>query len=287
MIDEDFHFEESNPKKVFLACLTILFLLGVGFGAYKYLINKNTLKLEKIQIELGDQIPTEISSYIKKGNYDGYQLDISSIHVDENGLADSVGEYSYKIYNNNETLKGKLIVKDTVAPVVELQELTVGLNEEFDLNDFVTLCEDLSGQCNVYYADYKDEELTKEEGTYEISLIIKDKYNNEVTKKTKLIVSKDASLQDLKASNTEIKEIYPIDEKWDKTYTVKFEKGISEDDKTFESKILELTNRDFESEFDKKIVKQTMITIYNKYNYVLGFSIKLEFEDGEEIYVTS
>ena len=287
MVDEEFYFEESNPKKVFLICLLILFLIGAGFGAYQYFVTRDNIKLKQLKIELGDKVPDDISTYIKSGKYEGYTLDVTSVHVDDAGNTDSTGEYSYKIIKESLVIKGKIIVQDTTAPVAELQELTVGLNEDFDVNDFLTLCEDLSGACYVSYANSKEEEYIKEEGIHEISLKIKDKYNNEIIKKTKLIVSKDASLRDLKASDQTVANIYPVDDEWDKTFTVKFAKGISEEDETFDEKIFEITNREFDKEFEEKIVNQTLLTIYNKYNYILGFSIKLEFEDGKTIYVTS
>lgn len=284
---EEFYFEESNPKKVVLTCLFILFLIGVGFGAYQYFTIRDNVKLKQMTIELGDKVSDDISLYIKSGKYDGFTLDITSVHVDENGNTDSVGEYSYKIIKNDQVIRGKIIVQDTTPPVAEVKELTVGLNEEFDVNDFLVSCEDLSGACNVLYADQKGETATSEEGTHEIRIKIRDKYNNEIIKKTKLIVSRDASLSDLKASDQTVTNIYPVDENWDQTYTVKFPKGIPEDNETFEGKILELSNREFDKEYEEKIVKQTLLTIYNKYDYVLGFSVKLEFEDGKIIYVTS
>ena len=287
MIDEDFYFEESNPKKVFLTCLFIFFFLGIGAGAYYYFSGRNNINLKKIAIELGDKVPSEISTYIKSGNYQGYSLDVSGIHVDENGNTDSVGEYSYKIIKENKVLKGKIIVKDTTSPIAEVQELTVGLNEDFDVEEFLISCEDLSEVCYTSYSNSKQEEYINEEGTYEISLKITDKYNNEIIKKTKLIVSKNASLRGLKAADKTVTNIYPVDKNWNQTYTVKFEEGISEDDVEFETKILELASRDFESEYEEKIINQTLLTIYNKYNFVLGFSVKLEFEEGKIIYVTS
>lgn len=286
MIDEDFYFEESNPKKVFLICLLILFLIGVGFGAYKYYDKQTNIRLKTVEIELGDKVPSDISHYIKSGKYDGYSIDISNVHVNEEENTDSVGEYSYTVKKDKNILKGKIIVKDTTPPEVELQDLTVGLNEDYDINDFLVSCNDLSEVCHVYYANSKDEEYVKEEGTYEISLKIKDKYNNEITKKVNLIVNKDASLKELKASDTTVTNIYPIDDQWDNTYTVKFKKGLAEKDDELEEALLELVNIDFDSKYEDKIKEQTLLIIYNKYNFALGLSIKLEFENGKVIYVS-
>lgn len=282
---DDFYFEESNPKKVFLTILLILFIIGVLFGIYKYISKRDFIKLSSVDVELGTIVSTDIKDYIKSGKYEGYTLDVSNVHLDDEGLTDSVGEYSFTVKKNKSVLKGKIYVKDTTAPIVEVAELTVGVDEEFDVEDFLTSCTDLSGQCFVSYKEDKDEDYNKAEGTYDITLKIKDKYNNTTTKTTKLIVKSDFSLADLKATNIEVTSIYPIDNDWDETYTLKFPKGISEEDDQFESKILELAKHDFSKYYEETIKDQTMITIYNKYHFVLGFSIKLEFDDGTIIYV--
>lgn len=285
MVDEEFYFEESNPKKVLLTILLILFVFGIFVGGYYYYDKQNNVKLKTVTVELGGALSTDINDYIKSGKTDGYTLDLSSVYTDDDGILNSVGEYSYKLKKGNIVKKGKLFVKDTTPPIVEVQELTIGLNEEYDLSDFLTSCTDLSEVCNVSFKNDKYYDLSETEGTHEVTLIINDRYNNEVTKKTKLIVSKDYSLKDVKSTNDEVSAIYPLDESWDKTYTVKFDKAISEDDEGFDSKILELVNRDFNALYDEEIKEKTMLTIYNRYNLVIGFSMRLEFVSGKVKYV--
>lgn len=285
MVDEEFYFEESNPKKVLLTILVILFVFGIFVGGYYYYDKQNNVKLKTVTVELGGALSTDINDYIKSGKTDGYTLDLSSVYTDDDGILNSVGEYSYKLKKGNIVKKGKLFVKDTTPPIVEVQELTIELNEEYDLSDFLTSCTDLSEVCNVSFKNDKYYDLSETEGTHEVTLIIKDRHNNEVTKKTKLIVSKDYSLKDVKSTNDEVSAIYPLDESWDKTYTVKFDKAISEDDEGFDSKILELVNRDFNALYDEEIKEKTMLTIYNRYNLVIGFSMRLEFVSGKVKYV--
>lgn len=286
MIDEDFYIEETSPLKVFLTSLFILFIIGVFGGVYYFYFYHEDIKLKDITIELGDKINEDVNFYIKGNkNYD-YELDISKVSIDDEGNTNSIGEYSYIIKTSKEEKKGKIYVKDTTPPEVTLKELTVGLNEEFEPDDFVESCYDLSEICYVYYEKESDENLSQNIGEYNVTLEIKDKYDNKVTKKTKLIVSEAASLKGIKSSDMEVSNIYPLDDKWNNTFTVKFDKGISEEDKEFERKILELTNFDFAQFKDDQIKNQTLLTIYNKYGYVIGFSIKLEYENNNIIYVT-
>ncbi len=285
MRDEDFYIEESNPKRVFLTILFILFVLGMLGGVYYFYFYHNVVKTKSVTIELGSQVPDNINYYVKGKKPVGYKLDITNVSVDESGNTNSIGEYSYKIIKGSIIKKGKIFVKDTVAPEVTVKDLTVGLKEDFEPEDFVETCEDLSEICLVMYDKETDETLSENEGEYTVTLNIKDKYGNSVKKKAKLIVSANASLKQIKTSDLEVASVYPIDKNWNNTYTVKFDQGISEEDSSYESKILELANRDFSEEYDKEIKNQTLLIIYNKYNYVLGFSIRLEFED-ETIYVS-
>ncbi|MDD4706249.1 MAG: hypothetical protein PHS24_03455 [Bacilli bacterium] len=286
MKDEDFYIEETSPLKVFLMSLLILFIIGVFGGLYYFYFYYNEVKLKNITIELGNPVPNDIDKYINDHKNKTYKTDMSNISVDEKGNTNSVGEYSYLVYVGKEIKKGKVYVKDTTAPIVKLKELTVGLNEVFEPDDFLESCIDLSQVCYVNYAKEADENLNSAVGEYQVTLEIKDKYDNIAKEKTKLIVSESSSLSATKANDMEVSSIYPIDNNWNKVFTIKFIKGISEQDKTFEQKILEITNFDFGSLFEEKIKNQTLLTIYNKYNYVIGFSIKLEFDNGEIIYVT-
>lgn len=284
-MDEDFFIEESNPKKVLRILFFILLITGIFAGLYYFYFYHEEIKLKNITIELGDKLSTNVNDYIKGDKVYDFKIDLSNVSIDENGITDSVGEYSYKIYANNDELKGKIFVKDTTPPLVELRELEVGLNEEFDPHDFIVSCSDLSLICDTYYHKKSDEKLNEKEGEYTLTLEIKDKYGNTTLKETKLKVSKDYSLGELKSGDNEVFKVYPLDENWNNTYTVKFKKGIFEEDDEFETEILDLTNFDFSKLFEDTIKNQTLLTIYNKYNYALGFSMKVELDNGKIVYV--
>lgn len=286
MVDEDFYIEKSSPLKIFFTFLLSLLVLGVFVGVYFFYFYHEPIKLKTITIELGAKVPSDPNYYVKGSKKHKYIIDLSSVSVDEEGITNSVGEYSYKVTLGKESKKGKIYVKDTTPPIVELKELTVGLNEDFEVEDFVLSCEDLSEICFVYYKKESEENLSENVGEYNVTLSIKDKYDNTITKTTKLIVSKDASLNAVKSNDLTPASLYPKDEKWNNTYTVKFSKGLLETDESFEAQILTLTNTDFMSLFEEKVIHQTLLNVYNQYNYVIGFSMKLEFENGNIVYVT-
>ena len=78
MVDEEFYFEESNPKKVLLTILVILFVFGIFVGGYYYYDKQNNVKLKTVTVELGATLSTDINDYIKSGKTDGYR---SEAHV--------------------------------------------------------------------------------------------------------------------------------------------------------------------------------------------------------------
>lgn len=284
-MEEEILIEESNPKKVLKALFGIIFVTGIFIGLYYFYFYHEEIKVKNITVELGEKLITDVNYYIKGDKEYNFEIDISNVSVDENGLTDSVGEYSYKIFVNEDELKGKIFVEDTTPPLVELKELKVGLNEEFDPHDFIVSCSDLSLICDVYYHKKSDEKLNENEGVYTLTLEIKDRYGNTTLKDATLKVNKEYSLSKLKAGDNEVFKVYPQDDNWNNTYTVKFDEGLFEEDDDFEIELLNLTNYDFSKLFEESIVNQTLLTIYNKYNYVLGLSMKVELDNGKIIYV--
>ena len=279
MIDEEFYIEETSPVKVFFTILFFILLLSAIGAVYYFYFYHEPIRLKDIELELGSAPSLDVNDYLKNiGRYD-FPLDISKLSVDEDGKTNAIGEYSYEVIVTEETLRGKIFVVDTTPPEVTLRELIFGIGEEYDLDDFLVTCEDYSVICHVNYANDKDEDLINEEGTHKIKLNISDIHGNTITKTAILIVDKDASLYDLKASNEEVSQIYPLDDKWDGTYTVKPEKGFLEDSEEFETEILKLANSDISSLFEESIKETKLLTIYNKYNYVIGFSLKVTFEN--------
>lgn len=284
-MDQDFYIEETHPLKVVLLIIVILGLLGYGIYWYyqHYLVDK--IYLNKVTVELGEKVPTDINLYIKGKNITDYKLDISSVMVDENNLTNSVGEYSYKVINNNHTLKGKIYVKDTTEPVVEVKTLTVGVNEEFSPSEFVTKCEDLSLPCTIKYKKPSDENLNEKEGTYNLKIVVKDNEDNEVVKDVTLIVTKDNSLKEIKEKDLEYDHLSIDEALWNKTYTLKLEKAIDSETTDYEKLISDISIKEYA--FDKSVTNKEIIVAYNKYDYVIGFSLKYTFDDGSNVFITN
>lgn len=284
-MEEDFYIENNSPIKItIIIILTIGLILG-SIYYYKKIYLNNYIKLNTIEIELGEEISTNIKDYIKCNNYSDYTLNLDNVLVDDNNKTISTGEYSYKIEGNNTIKKGKIIVKDTTKPIVTVQPLTIGLNEEYNVSEFVTECKDLSSPCKVDYEKEKDTTLNKNAGEYTFNIVVSDMENNKTTKEVKLIVKENYSYKDTKEKDLEYNKISNEESNWNKTYTYKFDKALDTEEEEFDEKIKAISLDEYI--YDKEIKDKELIIIYNKYDYAIGVSIKLTFTDGTTTFVTS
>lgn len=284
-MDQDFYFEESNPKWVTII-IVILVIAGLGAGYYFYKeYKKQVVKVKDVTVELGSKPSEDISSYAS-GATDGYTLSLPDNLVNEEGNTYMVGEYSYKIKKGDSTKRGKIFVKDTTAPNVTVKEITVGVNEEFEPFEFLDSCDDLSLPCKTSYKKDSYAKLNEKAGKYDLEIVVEDKYGNKVSKDVVLNVSETESLLSLKQNDDVVVSMTPEDKDWNKTYTYKFPKAVPSDGDEYEGKFLEINSMDFSSKFDKKITNQYSITTYNKYGYAIGISVKLFFEDNTTQYLT-
>lgn len=283
-MDQDFYIEENSPIKV--AFMILFFVILIGGCIYGYLIFKNSdnIKLKNITVELGNKLSTNIDDYITGNNINTYKLDVSSVAVDDNGNTNSTGEYSYKIIKNGKTQKGKLYVKDTTVPKFTTIDLEVGVNEEFSPNDFLVSCDDLSMPCIVKFKKAKDLELNKNEGIYKTTIIISDSEGNDISREVNLIVKGENTLQKKKASDLSFDHLSEEDNDWNKTYTKKLDKAINEESLEYADELSKISIKEYD--FSKKETERKILVAYNKYNYVIGFSIKVTFEDDSVIYIT-
>ena len=140
--------------------------------------------------------------------------------------------------------------------------------------------------CVATYKNKNDITLNDNAGTYDIDLVISDAAGNSVTKKVKLTVSTETTLEKQKASDlTPAKTSLEDDNVWNKTYTLKLTSGLDPETEEFVKQVSELSAKEYQ--FDKQIAKKEIIEIYNKYDYVIGFSIMVTFDDSSVLFVTS
>jgi len=276
---EDFYYEETNSKYIFLKCLIYLFIIGVFVGIFLYLKRENTIKLKNISIEVGENLSNNIGDYLLSGknNIDDYKLDISNVDIK------TVGVYSYKVKYNKHTKTGTIKVKDTTKPVVELDSITIGVEEEFNTNLLLASCEDYSLPCVVEFKNENDSKLLKNAGVYNIDFIIKDSVGNKVEKETTITVSESETLSSRMSNDLEYYSNSEKDVELEHIFFKKLDKAIYEDTEEYEGMIHEISTIDFDSYVSGNIYSTKLITAYNKYGYVIGIQVEVTLDSGEKI----
>lgn len=293
-MDQDFYFEESNPRKTkrIIFAIIVVFLLIVG-GLYYYK-SKYTLNIKKnLKYEVGTVLPTDVREFVNNKVIDesDYTLLVSSIST-EDGVLNKVGDYTYKIKYKNVTKTGKIKVVDTVAPRVEVEELTVGVNEEFLVDDFVKVCEDYSKPCKAEYDNESDSKVNEKEGTYDFKIRVSDSVGNMVKKDVTLHVKKGCNSKDVKESDLKIDHIEPEFADWNKEMIVSFTKACDPnevDESDGYGEFLEISADDLHNYIDplymnNGIVDKQIIMVYNKYDLVIGYAIRVKLDNGLYLY---
>lgn len=98
-----------------------------------------------------------------------------------------VGEHLIDIEIDGETFTSILHIVDTVAPVVEVQDLVSYAQVPRDAGDFVSAVEDVT---EVTVSFVKEPDITYV-GTQDVEIIVTDSGNNQVTKQAKLTLEED------------------------------------------------------------------------------------------------
>lgn len=178
---------------IVLSFFFVLALCGVGYGTYYYLFRNNPRNFEtkNVTVELGEEIPQSVRSYINLTDISepDYSLDLS-------GVKNEIGTYTYKVSYGNTTKTGTITVNDTKAPVITFKDV-----KDFDGGTVITKdmlvlsCEDIS-ECSYELTSPVD---TSNVGEVTASITAKDNLGNSadytidlniLEKLTKLICSK-------------------------------------------------------------------------------------------------
>lgn len=154
--------------------------------------NKEELTFKnEITIELKGELPSN-EDYILSGKVeDNANLTYRDskekvVNVDTSIIG------TYSVYLNDKKIS-TLNVVDTTAPILKLKNITIDENKKYKVNDFVESCEDNSEEeCSYSFLEEKMGQYTKA-GTYDITIIAKDKSNNETKETAKLTIKKKAT----------------------------------------------------------------------------------------------
>ena len=147
---------EPKPKKkmnkTLFVLIIVLLIAAVGVGVYIFLNVSNKTKtpnvvLKNVEIELGSEVSSNIDDY---ATFNG--IASSSCSLNTNNIStDTVNqEYEFTITCNGVTYTGKAKIVDTIAPVVEVKEVTVQVGSTVSPEDFIASCNDAS-ECSYQF----------------------------------------------------------------------------------------------------------------------------------------
>lgn len=291
---EDYYYENTSKKEVIFKLFIGIVIVACFVLLIIFMINKDKVSIKKnIKMEAGEILPKDLSFYIssKINNKKDYTVTVDKLTLGEK--VEKVGKYNYKIEYKDKVLKGVIEVKDTTPPRVEVSDLTIGVGEDYNPDEFLSKCEDYSKPCTVVMKDEKNESLNTKVGEYKVELIITDAYNNKTTKTGKLIVKENYSKEEAAkkdttfvATNLEVEDITSKDAfiMYDHAFI-----DVPHESKEYEDiyEVLETNLREYlpEEYSGLNIVNQELIYMYNKHGYVVGFAVRVQLFNGKTIYL--
>ena len=286
---EDYYVEELSNKEILFKVIITIIVVACAVLLGLYLLNKNTLHIKsEITIEAGNTLSTKVSDYVTSKIVDEKDFKIEIENYKLGDKVNQVGDYKYSVKTNNQIKEGIIKVVDNTSPTVKVENLTIGVDEEYALDDFVTSCEDYSMPCTVTLKEDKD---YTEKGEYDLVLVITDKCNNKTEKNVKLTIKENYSRKtelskDLKVANTDPK----VDDFTEDKAFVIFDKAYEDEDRYAESYLLDLLeSTDFNtcipSGYSGTIVDNQTIELLNKHGYIVGYAFRATLSSGDIVYL--
>ena len=175
--------EKKPMNKGLFVILILVLMAGVAFGVYYLLkVSKEkqvSVKLkENVVVPLGGPVSTNIDDYAIISGADKTNCSVITSNIDPK----KAGEYEYTVNCNSKSYRGKVVVKDNVAPMLSLNVVYKDVNEKnnIDVKEFVNFCKDES-ECQTDFKDKNQLENLAENAANAVDIVAKDKFNNEVT----------------------------------------------------------------------------------------------------------
>lgn len=260
-----------KKKRTIIVVIAIVICITIGSLIFISQKNKKSNKKVEEQIKIKKEIIVPVMSELLKVDdyFDKlensksakiiYYLDDSEVEFKEK--YQEVGKYKVVINFNGKNYTTTLKVVDTEAPVVEVKELEITKDSEYNVKDFIVSCSDNNEkECLI---SFKEETAYKDVGTYDITIVAKDESGNATEKQTKLII-KDKTQKDSKNNNKEKNTKNNVK-------FVKRESEVSEKQSDFKYGIKAVVKTtktyDLYSDGSKKNEKTTTKTTYDKSGY--------------------
>ena len=180
-------------RKIVVSLMILMFPMLVGCQK-----ETMTLKIDSVTVEYGSSISVKAEDYLKneKDFLDKVEVAVNAENEKDKKYPPK-GEYELLLKHDDNIEKVKVIVKDTIAPKLEIKDkYTIEYNSKLGQKELKAT--DLS-KTTVTLDDSKVN--YKKAGTYKATVIAKDESNNETKKEIEIIVKEEKKEQTEKKSN--------------------------------------------------------------------------------------
>ena len=181
-------------RKIVVSLMILMFPMLVGCQK-----ETMTLKIDSVTVEYGSSISVKPEDYLKneKDFLDKVEVAVNAENEKDKKYPPK-GEYELLLKHDDNIEKVKVIVKDTIAPKLEIKDkYTIEYNSKLDQKELKAT--DLS-KTTVTLDDSKVN--YKKAGTYKATVIAKDDSNNETKKEIEIVVKEEKKEQTEKKSNS-------------------------------------------------------------------------------------
>ena len=175
-------------RKIVVSLMILMFPMLVGCQK-----ETMTLKIDSVTVEYGSSISVKAEDYLKneKDFLDKVEVAVNAENEKDKKYPPK-GEYELLLKHDDNIEKVKVIVKDTIAPKLEVKD-----NSKLDQKELKAT--DLS-KTTITLDDSKVN--YKKAGTYKATVIAKDESNNETKKEIEIVVKEEKKETPTKKSNT-------------------------------------------------------------------------------------
>lgn len=181
-------------RKIVVSLMILMFPMLVGCQK-----ETMTLKTDSVTVEYGSSISVKAEDYLKneKDFLDKIEVAVNAENEKDKEYPPK-GEYELLLKHDDNIEKVKVIVKDTIAPKLEIKDkYTIEYNSKLDQKELKAT--DLS-KTTITLDDSKVN--YKKTGTYKATVIAKDESNNETKKEIEIVVKEEKKEQTEKKSNS-------------------------------------------------------------------------------------
>lgn len=217
--------QRAQGRFALLGFLVALIVAGAGLYIWKKPTALDFQALP-IEVELGDKLPTSVSTYVKPGlgetlNEMAYTIDTSDVKFDQ------IGEYSYTVTYQGQTKTGTIKVVDKTKPTLTLRDnVSIVEGTEYTPETFVLECVDYTG-CNYSFEDEQTTSKYVKPGKYVVHVAARDAYNNKEVKQASLTIEATGMVKKYKKSLAyDAEKGYSVTYEYDLHFTEEFGSSI-------------------------------------------------------------